>query len=83
LVIPNQDQNALISIAVGIGLFATLLKVPSAMMQLVFYSSSHAMIKNVGTHVINVLTSSPHSSSPTLPAPAKSGVKLPRKVVNL
>ncbi len=83
LIIPNQDQNALISIAVGIGLFATLLKVPSAMMQLVFYSSSHAMIKNVGTHVINVLTSSPHTSGPSLPAPVKSAVKLPRKVVNL
>lgn len=83
LIIPNQDQNALISIAVGIGLFATLLKVPNAMMQLVFYSSSHAMIKNVGSHVINVLTSSPHTSTPSLPISARNAVKLPRKVVNL
>lgn len=54
--LPEQTNNSLISIAVAIGLLLTLLKTPSFMMQLVFFSKSVGAIKHIGGQITNVLS---------------------------
>lgn len=84
IIIPNQAQNSLLSIAVAIGLFATLLKAPGMMMHLVFYSASHSALKTVGSHIVNVMTTDSGNHSPNMPEIKSAGnAKLPRKVVNI
>jgi len=56
LALPENSGNSLISIAVAIGLFLTLLKTPSFMMQLVFHNSGSGIVKKVGSQIINVIT---------------------------
>ncbi len=80
LAIPSHSGNSLISIAVAIGLFATLLKTPSLMMQLIMYNSGRGMFRKIGGQIINVITTD-NSSSATR-AVEKAAVKLPRKVIN-
>ncbi len=81
LTIPGNTDNPLMSIAVGIGLFFVMLKIPSTLMQMVFYTSGIRSIFKIGGHILNALTSS-NSSSATR-AEAVSGEKiLPRKVVS-
>ncbi len=55
LTLPGNTTNSLVSIAVAIGLFFTLLKVPSVMMQLVLYSSGSTIFKRVGGQIINAV----------------------------
>lgn len=55
LTLPGNTTNSLVSIAVAIGLFFTLLKVPSVMMQLVLYSSGTTIFKRVGGQIINAV----------------------------
>ena len=58
LTIPGQSgTNSLISILVGIGLFFTLLKTPSVMMQLMFYTTRTGAFKKLGSEVMNVISS--------------------------
>jgi hypothetical protein len=80
LALPEHTENSLISIAVAIGLFFTLLKVPSLMMQMVFYTTRNGTFKKLGGQIINVI-STDNSSSLTREA-TKAAVKTPRKVVN-
>jgi hypothetical protein len=80
LTIPGNSNNSLLSIAVGIGLFATLLKVPSIMMHMVFFSSGSGAVKKLGNQIVNVMTTDNLSSSvnTTVVNPA---AKIPRKDV--
>lgn len=55
LTLPGNSTNSLVSIAVAIGLFFTLLKVPSVMMQLVLYTSGTNIFKRVGGQIMNVM----------------------------
>lgn len=80
LAIPEHSENSLISIVVAIGLFMTLLKTPSLMMQLIFYNSGRGIFRKLGGQIINVITAG-NSSSATR-ALEKAVVKTPRKVVN-
>ncbi len=80
LALPNNSGNSLISIAVAIGLFLTLLKVPSLMMQMVFYSSSSGTFRRLGHQIINVM-STDNTSSKTRETAQNAAVKTPRKVV--
>lgn len=80
LAVPDHSGNSLVSIAVGIGLFMTLLKTPNVMMQLVYYNSGRGMFRKIGGQIINII-STDNSSSATR-AVEKAGVKTPRKVVN-
>lgn len=80
LALPEHTENSLVSIAVAVGLFFTLLKVPSLMMQMVFYTSRNGTFKKLGGQIINVITTD-NSSSITREV-AKTGVKTPRKVIN-
>ena len=80
LAIPGQvGTNSLISILVGIGLLFTLLKTPSIMMQLVFYTAGNGMVKKVGGQIINVITTDKSASGAV--EHAGGAVSTPRKVI--
>lgn len=79
LALPNQSGNSLVSIAVAIGLFLALLKVPQMMMQMVFYTSTNRVFRKLGHQVMNVLTTD--NSSTATRETAKTAAKTPRKVV--
>lgn len=81
LTLPEQTNNSLISIAVAIGLLMTLLKIPSFMMQLIFFSRSVGAVRHVGSQITNVLSTD--VSSHTVSNTANSVVKAPRRKVNL
>jgi hypothetical protein len=80
LTLPEHGENSLISIAVGIGLFITLLKTPSMMMQMVFYTSRTGTFKKLGNQIINVI-STDNSSSVTRANAQNKAVRSSRKVV--
>ena len=82
LTIPGNSNNSLISIAVGIGLFFTLLKTPGFMMQLVMYNSGRGMMRKIGGQIMNIITTDTPGS--TSRAEAVSGaIKTPRKAVRI
>lgn len=80
LSLPEQTNNSLISIAVAIGLLLTLLKIPSFMMQLIFFSRSVGAVRHVGSQITNVLST---DSSANTAHKASKSVTTPRKTVNL
>ena len=80
LALPTISGNSLISIAVAIGLFLTLLKVPSVMLQMVFYSSRNGAFRKIGSQIVNVM-SADNVSSRTRETAQKQALKAPRKVV--
>jgi len=63
LALPENSGNSLISIGVAIGLFFTLLKTPSLMMQFVMYTSRNGAVKKLGGQIINVITSDKGATS--------------------
>ena len=79
LTLPEQTNNSLISIAVAIGLLLTLLKIPSFLMQMVFFSKGAGMVKHVGGQVMNIMSASKNKETTATTAV----VKTPRKTVNL
>lgn len=80
LSLPEQTNNSLIAIVVAIGLLLTLLKIPTFLMQMVFFSRSIGMVKHVGSQMMNVMTA--NKATHTIESGSRS-VKTPRKVVNL
>jgi len=56
ITLPSQTNNSIVAIAVGIGLFFSLLKIPQMLMQLVFYTSGIGSLSKLGGHLINVMT---------------------------
>jgi hypothetical protein len=77
LTIPGNSNNSLVSILIAIGLFATLLKTPSFMMEIVLYASKNQTLKNVGRQVTNMVSSGANSAI----AKAKGITKTAGKVV--
>jgi len=82
LALPEATNNSLISISIAIGLFLTLLKVPSFMTNMMFYVTGNGKLKKLGGQIVNVITASNSSSTSRATAVAKA-VKNPRRVVNL
>ena len=80
LSLPAGSGNSLVSIAVAIGLFLTLLKLPQIMMQMVFYNSANHVIRKIGHEITNVV-STDNSASTTRETAKSASVKTPRKVV--
>jgi hypothetical protein len=80
LTIPGNTNNTLLSIAIGIGLFLTLLKTPSFLMQLVFYNTGRGMMRKIGGQIMNVMTTDRSSESSSV-AQGRSDVRTPRRVV--
>jgi hypothetical protein len=81
LALPDHSENSLVSIAVAIGLFFTLLKTPSLMMQMIMYTSNNGTFRKLGTQIINVM-STDQASNTAKASQTKEAVKTPRKVVN-
>lgn len=77
LVLPEQTNNSLISIAVAIGLLLTLLKIPSFMMQLILFSRSVGAVKHMGSQIVNVM------STDSAKKGATEGAKKLRKSINI
>ncbi|MCL4384556.1 hypothetical protein M1116_03820 [Patescibacteria group bacterium] len=82
LALPEQSNNSLISIAVAIGLFLTLLKVPSLMTHMMFYTSGNGKLKKLGGQIINVITADNSSSASRSTAVARQTTKISKKVVH-
>ncbi len=82
LALPDQSNNSLISIAVAIGLFLTLLKVPTLLTQMMFYTSGNGKLKRMGGQIINVMTADNSSSASRSSAKNKEQVKVSRRVVS-
>ncbi len=82
LTLPEHSENSLISIAVGIGLFITLLKTPNLMMQMVMYTSNSGAMKKLGNQIINVMTTD-NASIATRAQAQSAAAKVTRKVVKL
>lgn len=82
LALPEHSNNSLISIAVAIGLFLTLLKTPSLITNMMFYTSGNGKLKKLGGQIINVITADNSSSISRNSATAKATTKSPRKEVH-
>ncbi|NCS98076.1 MAG: hypothetical protein GW762_05805 [Candidatus Pacebacteria bacterium] len=82
LTLPEHSENSLISIAVGIGLFITLLKTPNLMMQMVMYTANSGSLKKLGNQIINVMTTDNASVASRAQA-QDSASKLSRKAIKL
>ncbi|MBI3887876.1 hypothetical protein HY310_02305 [Candidatus Microgenomates bacterium] len=80
LSLPSTSGNSLVSIAVAIGLFLTLLKVPAILMQMVFYNSANHVMRKIGHEITNVM-STDNTSSATRQTAKNTAIKAPRKVV--
>ncbi len=80
LALPEQTNNSLISVAVAIGLLLTLLKIPSFMMQLIFFSRGVGAVRHVGSQLTNVLSTDSSARGKTA---ATNAAKTTRKTVNL
>lgn len=82
LTLPGNSNNSLISIAVGIGMFFTLLKTPSVMMQMVMYTSRNGTFKKMGGQIINVISTSSNSSE-TRASAKEAASKVARKAAGI
>ena len=82
LTLPEHSENSLISIAVGIGLFITLLKTPNLRMQMVMYTSNSGAMKKLGNQIINVMTTDNASVASRAQAQGTAS-KLSRKAIKL
>ena len=79
LTLPENTNNSILSVAIAIGLFFTLLKTPSLMMQMIMYTTGNNAVKKLGGQIINVISTDGSSGGAT--GAAKSAVKTPRRVV--
>lgn len=78
LALPAHTNNSLISVAVAVGLFLTLLKTNSIIMQLIFYNSGRGMFKKIGGQIINVIATDTTSRGGSIGA---GTIKAARKVI--
>ncbi len=79
LTLPENTNNSILSVAIAIGLFFTLLKTPSLMMQMIMYTTGNNAVRKLGGQIINVISTD--GSTGGAAAASKSAVKTPRRVV--
>jgi len=82
LTLPEHSENSLISIAIGIGLFITLLKTPNLMMQMVMYTSNSGSMRKLGNQIINVMTTDNASTGSRISA-KNAAVKVTEKAIKV
>ncbi len=80
LSLPSGSANSLVSIAVAIGLFLTLLKAPQIMMQMVFYNSANHVMRKIGHEITNVI-STDNSAAASRQTSINTAFKAPGKAV--
>lgn len=61
--LPEHTENSLISIAIAIGLFISLIKTQSTMMKLVLFTSQSGVFKKLGNQIINVISTDNQSTT--------------------
>lgn len=61
--LPEHTENSLISIAIAIGLFISLIKTQSIMMKLVLFTSQSGVFKKLGNQIINVISTDNQSTT--------------------
>jgi len=83
LVLPGQTNNSLLSIAVAIGLFFMLIKIPSLMMQMVMSTSRNGVVKKIGSQIMNIMSSDTASTQTRKGVVRSVNAKVPRKFVNI
>lgn len=83
LTLPEQSNNSLISIAVAIGLFLTLLKIPGSLNHMIFYVSGSRGFKKIGGQLINVISADHSSSISRKETAGSSAIKKIRKEVSI
>lgn len=81
--LPENSNNSLISIAVAIGLFLTLLKVPGSLNQMIFYVSGSRGFKKMGSQFINVISADHSSTISRKEATTRMKVKTPRRAIGV
>lgn len=81
LTLPAQGNNSLVSIAVGIGLLFSLLKIPQFLMQMVFYSTGVRSLSRMGSHMMNIMTADNSSTASRAEATSGAVKKAGRRVV--
>ncbi len=83
---PDHKDNSLLAIVIAIGLFTTLLKIPSLMTQMVFYTSRNGTFKKIGGQIVNVIGNANNTNktgnSGTTGNEQHGSVKTPRRTVN-
>ncbi len=57
LAIPDNPDSSLLSIVIAIGLFLTLLKIPTWLFQMMFYTSRMGALIHMGGQMLNTMTS--------------------------
>jgi hypothetical protein len=62
LALPDTNQNPLLAILMVIGLFASLLKIPSLLFGLLVQTSAQGVVKKAATQMVNVISTNLHTS---------------------
>lgn len=56
LTVPGGTDNSVVAVIVGVGLLFSLLKIPSMLFQMAFYTSGFASISRMGKQMMNVMS---------------------------
>ncbi len=56
LALPDNPDSSLLSIVIAIGLFLTLLRIPTWMFQMMFYTSRLSALIHMGSQMVNTMT---------------------------
>ena len=82
LIVSGNSNNSLVSILIAIGLFMTLLKTPSFMMNLVLSASKNQTLKNMGRQVVNVVSANATSAITRVKDAERGLTKISRKEID-
>jgi len=80
---PDSNTNSLLGVAIAIGLFLTLVKIPQFMMQIMVFSSGARSFKKIGGQIINVMSSNAGQATATRASAGEAVAKIQRKVVDI
>ncbi len=56
LSLPDHANNSILAVVIAIGLFLTLLKIPTWLFQMMFYTSRVGSLKRMGAQMLNAMT---------------------------
>jgi hypothetical protein len=85
LALPEVTDNSLLALAIAIGLFFSLLKIPKMLYDMAFYSSGVRSFKQLGGQIMNILTTSKSTAREKsgITHAAGNGIKMARETVRV